>query len=96
MWQVYAQVFFGWQAVMRGEDVAGTEQMRSAIAGWQAKGMVAGTDALILALADGCLAGADAARASLLETGLAAIGPWLGPDAPCGFLSPVWLRPRRC
>jgi len=96
-WQAYADVFLGWLAVMSGEgvgggeDVAGIEQMQGAIAGWQAGGMAAGTDALILALADGCLAAArrrpppaDAARDGLAATGLAAIEPLLGPNAPCG------------
>jgi tetratricopeptide (TPR) repeat protein len=90
-WQAYAEVFLGWLAVMRGEDVAGIEQMRGAIAGWQAGGMAAGTDALVLVLADGCLAAAaaataaaNAARAGRLSTALAAIEPLLGPQVPCG------------
>jgi DNA-binding SARP family transcriptional activator/predicted ATPase len=95
LWQNYAEAFLGWLAVMRGEDVAGTEQMRSAISGWQARGMAAGTDALVLVLADGCLlaagrhppgddAAADAERAGLLSTALAAVDSVLGPEVPCG------------
>jgi tetratricopeptide (TPR) repeat protein len=95
VWQNYAEAFLGWLAVTRGDDVAGIEQMQTAIAGWHAKGMAPGTDALILALADGCLlaasrhppgddAASDAVRAGLLATALAAIEPLLGPKVPCG------------
>jgi tetratricopeptide (TPR) repeat protein len=90
-WQAYSEVFLGWLAVKRSEDV-GIDQMQSAIARWQAKGMLVGTDNLSLVLADGCLAaagqrpaGANAARAALLATGLAAIDTVLGqPRLPCG------------
>jgi DNA-binding SARP family transcriptional activator len=89
-WQAYSEVFLGWLAVTRGED-AGIEQMQSAIAAWQAKGMLIGTDNLSLVLADGYLAAArrrpagDAGRAALLATGLAAIDAVLGPPKlPCG------------
>jgi tetratricopeptide (TPR) repeat protein len=96
-WQAYSEVFLEWLAVARGED-AGIERMRSAIAGWQAQGMLVGTDNLSLVLADGCLAAArrrlaarraevagDAERIALLATGLAAIDTVLGPPRlPCG------------
>jgi adenylate cyclase len=93
-WQAYSEVFLGWLAVTRGEE-AGIERMRSAIAGWQATGMLVGTDSLSLVLADGCLAAArqrpagedataNAARADLLAIGLAAIEALLGPAVPCG------------
>jgi tetratricopeptide (TPR) repeat protein len=90
-WQAFSEVFLGWLAVKRGED-AGIKQMQSAIAAWQGTGMLIGTDNLSLVLADGCLAaagaaaaGADAARAPLLDTGLAAIDTVLGPSRlPCG------------
>jgi hypothetical protein len=91
MWQPYAEVFLGRLAVMQGEDVTGVERMQHAIAGWQDMGMAIGTDSLVIVLADGCLAAArrrpqndDAIRASLLATGLTAIKPLLGPQAPCG------------
>ena len=60
-WQDYLEVFLGRLAVMSGDlDAgAGIARMRSAIAGWQGKGMVVGTDDLSSVLADGCL---DAAR----------------------------------
>jgi hypothetical protein len=69
---------------------AGIEQIRSAIAAWQFTGMAIGVDSLVVVLADGCLAAArlrpldDAVRCTMLETGLAAIKPLLGPDVPCG------------
>ena len=56
-WQAYSEVFLGWLAVGRGEE-AGIERMQGAIAAWQAKGMLIGTDNLSLVLADGCLAAA--------------------------------------
>jgi DNA-binding SARP family transcriptional activator len=92
-WQAYAEVLLGWLAVMDGEPEgeAGMERMRSAIAAWQSTGMAIGVDGLVVVLADGCLAAArrrpsaaDAARASLLATGVAAIEPLLGPNALCG------------
>jgi predicted ATPase len=71
--------------------------MQRAMAAWQGTGMVAGTDPLVVVLADGCLAAAlrpevagddttaDAARAALLATGLAAVDTVLGPARlPCG------------
>ena len=89
-WQLYAEVFLGWLAVMRGED-AGIERMRSAIAGWQAQGMSIGTDGLLVLLADGCLSAArrcppgdEAERTGLLAIGLATMEPFLGPRAPSG------------
>ncbi len=90
MWLNYAEVFSGRLLVVHGEDSAGVEQMRRAVAGWQAKGMVAGIDSLVMALADSCLAAArrrpvgDPFRPELLAIGLAAIEPLLGPEAPCG------------
>jgi DNA-binding SARP family transcriptional activator len=92
-WQDYTEAFLGWLAVMRGDPDggAGIERMQNAIAGWQAKGMVVGTDGLMVVLADGCLAAArrrpagdHAEHARLLGIGVAAIEPFLGPDVPCG------------
>lgn len=91
MWQPYVEVFHGRLAVLQGEDLAGVERMQRGVAGWQALGMVIGTDSLVAALADGCLAAArrrqpgdGEGRSRLLETGLRAIEPWLGPQVPCG------------
>jgi len=91
MWRPYADVFLGRLAVIQGQDSAGVARMQSAIAGWQAMGMAIGMDSLVMVLADGCLAAArrrpaigDPVRSSLLATGLAAIDPLLGLDAPCG------------
>jgi tetratricopeptide (TPR) repeat protein len=90
-WQYFADVFLGWLAVMRGEDLAGIEHMRRAMAAWQDAGMVVGSDALVVVLADGCLAAAsrrpagdDEERARLLAIALAAVERWIGPDVPCG------------
>jgi DNA-binding SARP family transcriptional activator/predicted ATPase len=90
--QAYAQVFLGWLVVLRGDNDAGIERMRSAIAGWQATGMAIGTDSLLVVLGDGCLSAArrcraasnTATRAGWLAIGLGAIEPFLGPDVPCG------------
>jgi hypothetical protein len=90
-WQAYSEVFLGWLAVARGEE-AGIERMQSAIAAWQAKGMLIGTDNLSLVLADGCLVAAgrrplagNEERARLLAIGLSAIDTVLGPPRlPCG------------
>jgi DNA-binding SARP family transcriptional activator len=91
-WQAYTELFLGWLAVRRGDlDDAGIGRMRSAIEAWQTQGMAAGTDGLLVVLADGCLVAARRRRtedqaecARLLGTGLAAIEPFLGPDVPCG------------
>jgi adenylate cyclase len=90
-WQAYSEVFLGWLAVAHGEE-AGIERMQRAIAAWQAKGMLIGTDNLSLVLADGCLAAAgrrppagNEERARLLAIGLSAIDTVLGPPRlPCG------------
>jgi len=90
-WQAFSDVFLGWLAVARGEE-AGIERMQSAIAAWQAKGMLIGTDNLSLVLADGCLVAAgrrppagNEERARLLAIGLSAIDTVLGPPRlPCG------------
>jgi len=72
--------------------------MRSAIAGWQGKGMVVGTDGLLVVLAEGCLAAArrESPLGELNVAGdgalpdrsaaivLEAIEPFLGPTVPCG------------
>jgi adenylate cyclase len=91
MWQPYAEVFHGRLAVLQGEDAAGVARMQRGVAGWQALGMAIGTDSLVAALADGCLAaarrrqpGEGEQRSSLLEIGLQAIEPWLGAQARCG------------
>ena len=99
-WQDYLEVFVGRLAVMAGHLDAGSgiERMRSAIAGWQGKGMVVGTDDLSAVLADGCLAAAcseradgrpdvagdGAPQAGSAAIGLAAIEPFLGPEVSCG------------
>ena len=99
-WQDYLEVLLGRLAMMSGQlDAAsGIERMRSAIAGWQGKGMLVGTDGLLVVLADACLAAAQRERAAgmpdvagggALPAGsaaivLAAIKPFLGPAAPCG------------
>lgn len=90
-WGYFSEVFLGWLAVMRGEDLAGIERMQRAMAAWQGMGMVVGTDPLVVALADGCLgaanrrpAGDHEGRARLLAIGLAAVHHWIGPDVPCG------------
>jgi tetratricopeptide (TPR) repeat protein len=99
-WQDYTEVFLGWLAVMRGALAAdaGIERMQGAIAGWQAKGMVIGTDGLLVVLADACLSAArqcpaagrsevadgHGERARLLAIGLAAIEPFLGSRVLCG------------
>jgi hypothetical protein len=78
--------------VMRGEDNAGIERMRSTIAEWQAMGIAIGTGAYVVVLADACLAAArllsasdDGARNSLLAAGLEAIDVLFGPPkVPCG------------
>ena len=99
-WQDYLEVFLGRLAVMSGDlDAgAGIARMRSAIAGWQGKGMVVGTDDLSSVLADGCLdaarrewavgrpdvAGDGAPPGGSVAIGLAAIEPFLGPEVSCG------------
>jgi hypothetical protein len=89
-WQYFAGVFLGWLAVMRGVDLAGIERMQRAVAAWQGAGMVVGIDALVVVLADGCLAAAnrhsagDTERARLLAVGVVAVESWIGPDVPCG------------
>ena len=92
MWQTYVEVFLGRLAVTRGEDDAGFEQMRRAIAGWRAMGMTIGTDVLVLVLVDGCLAAArrratgdNAQSHGLLAIAQAAIDGIIGPACiPCG------------
>jgi DNA-binding SARP family transcriptional activator len=99
-WQDYTKVFLGWLAVMRGALAAdaGIERMRSAIAGWQAKGMAIGTDGLLVVLADACLSAArqcpaagrseveddHGEQARWLAIGLAAMEPFLGSRVLCG------------
>jgi hypothetical protein len=78
--------------VMRGEDAAGIERIRDAIAEWQAMGIAIGMGAYAVVLANACLAAArrrlagdDAAGGSLLATGLTAIEPVIGPvKVSCG------------
>lgn len=99
-WQDYLEVLLGRLAMMSGhvDAAAGLEQIQSAITGWQGKGMVVGTDGLLVVLADACLvavrresslgelnvAGDGALSAGSLAIGLAAIEPVIGPNAPCG------------
>ena len=54
-WQYYAAAFLGWLIVMRGEPDAGIERMHSAMAAWQATGMLLGPDSLGIVLADAYL-----------------------------------------
>jgi DNA-binding SARP family transcriptional activator/predicted ATPase len=92
MWQLYAEVFLGRLAILRGEEEAGLKQMRHALAGWQAMGMTIGTDILVLVLVDGCLVAAQrhaqgdhAQRDKLLSIALTAIDSVIGPPCiPCG------------
>ena len=92
MWQLYAEVFLGRLAIIRGEEEAGLSQMRRALAGWQALGMTIGTDSLVLVLVDGCLAAAQrrsqddpAQNVVLLSIALASIDSVIGPPGiPCG------------
>ncbi len=92
MWQVYAEVFLGRLAILRGEEEAGLQQMRRALAAWQAIGMTIGTDVLVLVLADGCLAAAQrrargdpAQGEGLLSIALASIDSVIGPPGiACG------------
>jgi tetratricopeptide (TPR) repeat protein len=86
MWRILAEILLGRLTVERGEDVAGIERMRNALAGWQAAGMRLAVDRYTVVLADGCLAGArrhPGATRGVCEghiaTGLAAIDDALGP-----------------
>ena len=54
-WQYYAAAFLGWLIVMRGEPDEGIERMHSAMAAWQATGMLLGPDSLGIVLADAYL-----------------------------------------
>ena len=94
-WQYYAAAFLGWLIVMRGEPDAGIERMHSAVAAWQATGMLLGPDSLGIALADAYLEAvrrrseggdplADNGRAGLLTEGLARIDAMLAPNSLCG------------
>lgn len=103
-WQDYLVAFIGWLEVMRaGPDCdRGLERIQNAIAGWQGKGTVVGTDGLLVVQADACLsaarrcrAGDEALRRNRLEAGLAAMEPFLGPGVPCGqSFQPELLRLR--
>lgn len=91
MWQVYAEVFLGRLAILRGEAEAGLQQMRRALAAWQAIGMAIGTDMLVVVLADSCLVAAGRAPGEppqgggLLSIALASIDNVIGPPGiPCG------------
>jgi hypothetical protein len=94
-WQYYAAAFLGWLVVMLGEPDAGIERMHSAMAAWQATGMLLGPDSLGILLADTYLGAvcrrpegkdplADSGRAGLLTEGLARIDAVLAPDSLCG------------
>ena len=99
-WQDYLEILLGRLAMISGrlDAAAGIERMRSAIAGWQGKGMVVGTDGLLVVLAEGCLAAArrESPLGELNVAGdgalpdrsaaivLEAIEPFLGPTVPCG------------
>ena len=94
-WQYYAAAFLGWLLVMRGEQDEGIERMHSAMAAWQATGMLLGPDSLGIVLADAYLGVvrrrpeeqdplADRGSAGLLSQGLATIDAALAPDSRCG------------
>ena len=94
-WQYYAAVFLGWLIVMRGKPDEGIERVQSAFAGWQATGMLLGSDGLGIVLADACLEAAgrrregkglltDSSRTELLTEGLAQIDAFLAPESPTG------------
>jgi hypothetical protein len=94
-WQDYAAAFLGWLIVMRGEPDEGIERMHSAMAAWQATGMLLGVDSLGIVLTDAYLEAvrrrperedpfADNRRASLLTEGLARIDALLAPNSLCG------------
>ncbi len=94
-WQYYAAAFLGWLIVMRGEPDEGIERMHSAMAAWQATGMLLGPDSLGIVLADAYLEAvrrrpegkdplADNGRAGLLTEGLARIDAVLAPNSLCG------------
>ena len=61
-WQYYAAAFLGWLIVMRGEPDEGIERMHSAMAAWQATGMLLGVDSLGIVLADAYLEAVRSAR----------------------------------
>lgn len=93
MWQVYAEVFLGRLAIQQGEDEAGLQQIRRALAAWQAIGMTIGTDMLVLVLADGCMEvaqrrrtrGNPAQSGGMLSIALASIESVIAqPGIPCG------------
>ena len=110
-WQAYSEVFLGWLALMSEDPYRdqGIERMQSAIAKWQATGMVIGTDSLLTVLADGCLAaerrGRSAGRPETavdrgmpggrLALGLAAIEPYLDPQVACGQIYQAELNRMR-
>ena len=94
-WQYCAAAFLGWLVVMRGEPDEGIERMHSAMAAWQATGMLLGLDSLGILLADAYLEAvrrhpegkdplADNGRSGLLTEGLARIDAVLAPDSLCG------------
>ena len=85
----------GWKSCAGAEE-AGLQQMRRALAAWQALGMTIGTDMLVLVLADGCLAaarrrsqgapkGEQVQSEGLLSIALASIDSVIGrPGIACG------------
>ena len=94
-WQDYAAAFLGWLIVMRGEPDEGIERMHSAMAAWQATGMLLGVDSLGIVLTDAYLEAvrrrpegkdpfSDNRRAGLLTEGLARIDAVLAPNSLCG------------
>ena len=94
-WQYYAAAFLGWLIVTHGEPDEGIERMHSAMAAWQATGMLLGPDSLGIVLADAYLEAvrrrpegkdplADNGRAGLLTEGLARIDAVLAPNSLCG------------
>jgi tetratricopeptide (TPR) repeat protein len=94
-WGYYAAAFLGWLTVLRGEPDEGIERIHSAMAAWQATGMLLGFDSLGILLADAYLEAvgrrpegedplADRDRAGLLTEALARIDAALAPDSLCG------------
>jgi tetratricopeptide (TPR) repeat protein len=94
-WQYYAAAFLGWLVVVGGEPANGIARMHSAMAAWQATGMLLGSDSLGIVLADAYLEtvrrspeGKDplgeAGVAGLLTEGLTRIDAVLVPNSLCG------------
>lgn len=96
-WRMYADVFEGRMMALSGDQnpLAGLRCMQTAVAAWRDAGLVPDIDILTTVLADTCLTASsrlkpnqEAARAELLDAGLAAVETTLAPEqVPCG---PHW------